>query len=83
VVRSGENDQVTLVGAGVTLHEALRAAQILQNEGISAQVIDCYCVKPVDAKTLAAAAAETGGRIVVAEDHHPRADSARPSRTRC
>ena len=71
VVRSGENDQVTLVGAGVTLHEALRAAQILQNEGITARVIDCYCVKPVDAKTLAAAAAETGGRIVVAEDHHP------------
>ncbi len=71
LVRSGENDQVTLVGAGVTLHEALRAAQILQNEGITARVIDCYCVKPVDAKTLAAAAAETGGRIVVAEDHHP------------
>jgi transketolase len=71
VVRSGENDQVTLVGAGVTLHEALRAAQILHNEGISARVIDCYCVKPVDANTLAAAAEETGGRIVVAEDHHP------------
>ena len=71
LVRSGENDQVTLVGAGVTLHEALRAAQILQKEGITARVIDCYCVKPVDAKTLAAAAAETGGRIVVAEDHHP------------
>jgi transketolase len=71
LVRSGENDQVTLVGAGVTLHEALRAAQILQNEGITARVIDCYCVKPVDAKTLAAAAAETGGRVVVAEDHHP------------
>jgi transketolase len=71
LVRSGENDQVTLVGAGVTLHEALRAAQILQHEGITARVIDCYCVKPVDAKTLAAAAAETGGRIVVAEDHHP------------
>ncbi len=59
------------MGAGVTLHEALRAAQILQEEGITARVIDCYCIKPVDAKTLAAAAAETGGRIVVAEDHHP------------
>ena len=71
LVRSGENDQVTLVGAGVTLHEALRAAQILRKEGITARVIDCYCVKPVDARTLVAAAAETGGRIVVAEDHHP------------
>jgi transketolase len=70
LVRSGENDQVTLVGAGVTLHEALRAAQILHEDGIAARVIDCYCVKPVDAETLAAAAAATGGRIVVAEDHH-------------
>jgi transketolase len=71
VARSGENDQVTLVGAGVTLHEALRAAEILQEEGISARVIDCYSVKPVDTQTLAAAVDATGGRIVVAEDHHP------------
>jgi transketolase len=71
VVRSGENDQVTIVGAGVTLHEARHAAEILQDEGIAARVIDCYSVKPVDARTLAAAAEATGGRIVVAEDHHP------------
>ena len=69
--RCGEDDQVTLVGAGVTLHEALRAAEILHGEGIAARVIDCYSVKPVDAETLAAAAEATGGRIVVAEDHHP------------
>jgi transketolase len=71
LARSGENDQVTLVGAGVTLHEALRAAEILQGEGIAARVIDCYSVKPVDTAALAAAAEATGGRIVVAEDHHP------------
>jgi transketolase len=71
LVRSGKNDRVTLVGAGVTLHEALRAAEILQGEGIAARVIDCYCVKPVDTETLAAAAAATGGRLGVAEDHHP------------
>jgi transketolase len=71
LVRSGDNDQVTLIGAGVTLHEALRAAEILHGEGIAARVIDCYSVKPVDAKTLVAAAEATGGRIVVAEDHHP------------
>jgi transketolase len=55
----------------VTLHEALRAAEILQGEGIAARVIDCYSVKPVDTETLVAAAEATGGRIVVAEDHHP------------
>jgi transketolase len=71
LVRSGADDQVTLVGAGVTLHEALRAAEILHDEGIAARVIDCYSVKPVDTQTLTAAAAATAGRIVVAEDHHP------------
>jgi transketolase len=71
VLRSGDNDQVTLVGAGVTLHEALSAAETLRDEGIIARVIDCYSVKPIDTQTLIAAAAATGGRIVVAEDHHP------------
>ncbi|HEX4087261.1 MAG TPA: transketolase [Trebonia sp.] len=71
VVRSGDGDQVTLVGAGVTLHEALAAADILHGEGIAARVIDLYSVKPVDAGTLVAAAEATSGRIVVAEDHHP------------
>src|ERR1700722_18254157 len=71
VVLSGQGDQVTLVGAGVTLHEALRAADILRGEGIVARVIDLYSVKPVDAAPLVAAAEATGGRIVVAEDHHP------------
>ena len=71
LVRSGADDQVTLIGAGVTLHEALRAAGTLQGEGIAARVIDCYSVKPIDAETLTAAAEATGGRIVVAEDHHP------------
>jgi transketolase len=71
VVLSGDKDQVTLVGAGVTLHEALAAADVLRGEGIAARVIDLYSVKPVDAATLVAAAEATGGRIVVAEDHHP------------
>jgi transketolase len=69
--RSSGSDQVTLIGAGITLHEALRAADILQGEGIAARVIDCYSIKPIDTETLTAAAAATGGRIVVAEDHHP------------
>ena len=71
VLRSGEHDEVTLIGAGVTLHECLRAADILDAEGIGARVIDCYCVKPIDTATIAAAAKATGGRIVIAEDHHP------------
>jgi transketolase len=71
VLRSSGADQVTLIGAGVTLHECLQAASILDREGIVVRVIDLYSVKPVDTETLAAAAEATSGRIVVAEDHHP------------
>lgn len=71
VLRSSDDDRVTLVGAGVTLHACLRAAEILAEEGIAARVIDCYSVKPVDAATLTAAVSATSGRIVIAEDHHP------------
>jgi transketolase len=71
VLRSSDTDQVTLIGAGVTLHECLAAADTLHAEGISARVIDLYSIKPVDVGVLTAAATATGGRIVVAEDHHP------------
>jgi transketolase len=70
VLRSSAADQVTLVGAGITLHNCLQAADALQEDGIAARVIDLYSVKPVDAATLIAAARDTG-RLVLAEDHHP------------
>jgi transketolase len=72
VLRSSKDDQVTLIGAGVTLHACLAAADTLADEGISARVIDLYSVKPVDIATLTDAAAATGGHLVVAEDHHPQ-----------
>jgi transketolase len=71
VLRRSDSDVVTLIGAGVTLHHALRAADLLAEDGIAARVIDLYSVKPVDAATLAEAARATAGRIVVAEDHYP------------
>ncbi|HEY6497374.1 MAG TPA: transketolase [Trebonia sp.] len=70
LLRSSPGDQVTLVAAGVTVHEALAAAELLADDGISARVIDAYSVKPVDAAALRAAARETG-RIVTVEDHWP------------
>jgi transketolase len=63
-----EGSDVTLVGAGVTLHEAIRAAEALAADGVSARVIDCYSVKPIDAAALRAAADETG-LVLVVEDH--------------
>ena len=71
VLRADSSDAVTLIGAGVTLHECLRAADQLALDGIRARVIDVYSIKPIDSETLIAAADATEGRIVVAEDHHP------------
>ncbi|HEX9140711.1 MAG TPA: transketolase [Gaiellaceae bacterium] len=70
VIRSSEDDNVTIVGIGVTVHEALEAAATLDEEGISARVIDAYSVKPIDADTLQAAS-EATGRIITVEDHFP------------
>jgi transketolase len=70
VLRSSDEDEVTLVGCGVTVHEAAKAAETLAGEGIHARVIDCYSIKPIDADTLASAA-EATGRIVTVEDHWP------------
>jgi transketolase len=71
VVRSSDADQVTLIGAGVTLHECLAACDQLAGDGVRSRVIDLYCLKPVDTAALTAAAAVTGGRLVLVEDHHP------------
>ena len=71
VVRSSPADAVTLIGAGVTLHESLAAADLLAQDGIVARVVDCYSLKPIDSTTLAAACAATGNRVVVTEDHYP------------
>ena len=70
VVRGGSNkDRATIIAAGITLHEALKAVDVLAHEDIPVRVIDLYTVKPIDAQTLVDAARATGGRIVVVEDH--------------
>jgi transketolase len=68
VLRRSEADRATIVGAGVTVFEALRAHDLLAEEGIPVRVVDAYSVKPVDGQTLRAALRETG-LLVVAEDH--------------
>jgi transketolase len=69
-LRSGAADRATVIGGGITVHEALKAADQLAAEGIAIRVIDLYSVKPVDKATLAAAAKETKV-LIVAEDHWP------------
>jgi len=71
VVRSSDDDDVTIVAAGITLHEALTAADSLAEDGINARVVDLYSIKPVDVEGLRAAAEAADGRVVTVEDHWP------------
>jgi transketolase len=68
VLRSSGRDRVTIVAAGITVHEALAAHERLASENIAVRVIDLYSVKPLDRETLLEAARETGA-VVTAEDH--------------
>jgi transketolase len=71
VVRSSDDEQVTVVAAGITVHNAIEACEKLQEEGTAVRLVDAYSVKPIDADALREAVRATGGRLVVAEDHWP------------
>uniref|UniRef100_A0A669BXB0 transketolase n=1 Tax=Oreochromis niloticus TaxID=8128 RepID=A0A669BXB0_ORENI len=70
VVYQSKDDQVTVVAAGVTLHEALAAAEHLKKERISVRVIDPFTIKPLDVKTIIDHTRATRGRILTVEDHY-------------
>jgi transketolase len=69
VLRRSEQDRITVVAAGITVHETLKAYEQLQAEGIHIRVVDAYSVKPIDVAGLREAAEATDGRIIVVEDH--------------
>ena len=69
-VRSGARDRLTVVAAGVTVSEALKAAEKLANEGITIRVLDAYSVKPMDSKGLLEAAVQSNRTLLVVEDHY-------------
>ncbi|MEI6394879.1 MAG: transketolase [Verrucomicrobiota bacterium] len=71
VLRQAANDKVTVVAAGVTLFEALKAADALKIEGIGITVIDAYSVKPLAKDVIKAAAQKTKNLVVTVEDHYP------------
>uniref|UniRef100_A0A4W5NMS0 Transketolase n=1 Tax=Hucho hucho TaxID=62062 RepID=A0A4W5NMS0_9TELE len=70
VVYKTNDDHVTVIGAGVTLHEALAAAEMLKKERINIRVIDPFTIKPLDSKTIVEHAKATRGRIITVEDHY-------------
>jgi transketolase len=71
VLRQSPKDQATIVAAGITVHEALKAYEQLLRENITVRVIDAYSVKPIDEETLLAAVQEAGNKIITVEDHWP------------
>jgi len=71
VIRKSDSDIAAVIGAGVTVFEALKAHDQLQSEGINIRVIDAYSVEPIDAKTMIEAGKATGGTLITVEDHYP------------
>ena len=70
VLRRGGGDEAVVVGAGVTVFEALKAHDQLKADGIAITVIDAYSVQPIDAKTLIEAGRAAGGVLITVEDHY-------------
>ncbi|KAG8447920.1 hypothetical protein GDO86_015148 [Hymenochirus boettgeri] len=70
VVRQSDSDRVTVIGAGITLHETLAAADELAKQGINIRVIDPFTIKPLDAATIVSNGKATGGHIITVEDHY-------------
>ena len=72
VLRGSQHDVAAILAAGITLHEALSAHEILRGEAVSIRVVDLYSVKPIDVSTVEACARECGGHLIVVEDHWPQ-----------
>jgi transketolase len=70
VVKQSQHDSAVLVGAGITLHESLKAYEKLKSQGTSTAVVDCYCLKPFPAEKFLEFVRLHGSRIVVTEDHY-------------
>jgi transketolase len=70
MLRYSADDVATVVAAGVTVFEALKAHEMLAAEGVAIRVIDAYSVKPIDAETIVKSGRVTGGRIITVEDHY-------------
>ena len=70
IVNQSKNDKVVLLGAGITLHESIKAHEILKNKNIESAVIDLYCIKPLNPRKLIKFIKKHGNRVVISEDHY-------------
>ena len=68
VLRYSNEDKLVIVGAGITLHESLKAYKLLKEGGVSVAVVDCYCIKPFDSKKFLSLVKKSGNKVL--EDHY-------------
>lgn len=69
VLKESKEDQVVLIGSGITLHESLKAQELLEKEGKKSAVIDLYCIKPLNGKKLISFIKKHGNKVIITEDH--------------
>lgn len=72
ILQESKEDRVAIIGAGITVHEALKAHDALQQNGINARVIDLYCVKPLNSKKLVDEVRKSNNQVIIVEDHYPQ-----------
>lgn len=70
ILHSSDHDQAVIIGAGITVHETLKAHDELKKQSIFVAVVDLYCVKPLDINKIRDVVARSGGRVIVVEDHY-------------
>ncbi|XP_074593625.1 transketolase-like protein 2 [Brevipalpus obovatus] len=71
ILKKSASDQCLVIGAGVTLYEALAAAETLSNSGTNIRVMDLFTIKPIDAQAILENAKQCGNKVIVVEDHYP------------
>ena len=71
VVRESDSDTCLLIGAGITLHECLKAYEELKAGGVHVRLFDPFCLKPIDAQGILTNAQACGGKVITVEDHYP------------
>jgi transketolase len=69
ILKESKKDKAVLIGAGTTLHESIKAHNILKNKNIDTAVIDLYCIKPLNTKKLISFVKKHGNKIILTEDH--------------
>ena len=70
ILRQSKSDKALLVGAGITVHEAMKAAERLTQDDVDTAVVDCYCIKPFNGKRFVELAKKSGNKVVIVEDHY-------------